>query len=45
MKLLKIITFYIGVNIIGLPKMLTHTVYENKNKIKKELIVKSKNYV
>lgn len=42
MKLLKIITFYIGVNIIGLPKVLIHNLYENTDKIKKTLIVKSK---
>lgn len=44
MKLLRIATFYIGVNIIGLSKVLTYRIYENVNKIKTTLIIKSKIY-
>jgi hypothetical protein len=44
MKLLKIITFYIGTNIIGLPKIITHSIFENKNKKGIELVVKQKIY-
>lgn len=44
MKLLRIVTFYIGVNIIGLPKVLIHKLYENKNKIQNTLTIKYKIY-
>ena len=44
MKLLKIVTFYIGVNIIGLPKIMTHTIWKTKNKIQNTLTIKYKIY-
>jgi hypothetical protein len=43
MKNLKIITFWIGVNIIGLPERISHVIEERYNKYsgKTELVVKT----
>lgn len=44
MKLLQIVTFYIGTNIIGLPMSIDHYVFSNKSKIKTQITTKMKEY-
>lgn len=44
MKLLQIVTFYVGTNIVGLPISIDHQIYLNKSKIKTEIITKTKEY-